>query len=47
MAARGWLDPDAVPAVESLGVEITGPARDDLTGAALRGAVTPESPRPN
>ena len=46
MAARGWLDPEAVPEVESLSVEITGPARDELTGTALRGAVTPEGPPP-
>ena len=47
MAARGWLDPEAVPEVESLSVEITGPARDEMAGTALRGAVTPEGPPPN
>jgi hypothetical protein len=30
MAAKGWLDPAALPAAEALEVEITGPARAEL-----------------
>ena len=33
MAAKGWLDADAVPAAESLQVELRGPARLLLAGA--------------
>jgi membrane peptidoglycan carboxypeptidase len=30
MIAKGWLAPDALPPVESLRIEIRGPARDAL-----------------
>jgi len=33
MAAKGWLDPAAVPAAESLGVTLRGPARERFAGS--------------
>ena len=36
MAAKGWLDPAALPAAEALEIEITGPARAELFPEAAR-----------
>jgi hypothetical protein len=36
MAAKGWLDPAALPEAAALAVEITGPAREELIPQAAR-----------
>ncbi|HEY6867575.1 MAG TPA: biosynthetic peptidoglycan transglycosylase, partial [Candidatus Eisenbacteria bacterium] len=38
MVGKGWLDPAALPAADSLVVEITGPAREELEPGGAPGA---------